>query len=383
MKRLLSLKDSSRFLSRFAVTMPSLTLPSVPRYVPPPLTKESLEYADLAFIDFSKLGTPEGRAELATQVRDALSVQGFFYVINHGLTQAQNERIFDIGDVPFTQVSDEEKRAYQSKIRETGSYQGYKFRQYWVDGDVPDQIEHYNIHRDVNVRQHPRALQPFLPEIQSFTHFNHFNVLYPILRLMAMGMELPEDAFVNVFGWSAEGETWLRTVKYFPRSEEDEVRSKNVWLKGHTDYVGMTLLWSQPVAALQILSPDGKWRWVKHVENAIVVNAGDAMEFLSGGFYKATIHRVVQPPEDQRGHTRLGLIYFTVPDEDVKLVPFTESPVLRRAGIKRRFEDGDAPMMRDYRIGRASNFLKAKLQKTGNGTEEGTILNGITVTFYD
>lgn len=107
MKRLLSLKDSSRCLSRFAVTMPSLTLPSVPRYVPPPLTKEScmylfsfsitgyttvvitVEYADLAFIDFSKLGTPEGRAELATQVRDALSVQGFFYVINHGLTQAQ------------------------------------------------------------------------------------------------------------------------------------------------------------------------------------------------------------------------------------------------------------------------------------------------------
>lgn len=145
----------------------------------------------------------------------------------------------------------------------------------------------------------------------------------------------------------------------------------------------MTLLWSQPVAALQILSPDGKWRWVKHVENGIVVNAGDAMEFLSGGFYKATIHRVVQPPEDQRNHTRLGLIYFTVPDEDVKLVPFTGSPVLQRAGIKRRFEDGDAPMMRDYRIGRASNFLKSKLQKTGNGTEEGTILNGITVTFYD
>ena len=51
-----------------------------------------------------------------------------------------------------------------------------------------------------------------------------------------------------------------------------------------------------------------------------VINAGDGLEFLSGGILKATIHRVVQPPPDQRGYTRLGVIYFAMSDDDVRLM---------------------------------------------------------------
>ena len=57
------------------------------------------------------------------------------------------------------------------------------------------------------------------------------------------------------------------------------------------------------------------------------------MEFLSGGFYKATIHRVVQPPADQRGLIRLGMYYFALADDDVKLTP-VDSPVLQRKGSR-------------------------------------------------
>lgn len=111
----------------------------------------AVEYADLAVIDLSKFATPEGRAELATLARDAIRNQGFFYAINHGLTPEQvsdgflkcpprfsrhwgmkKTRIFDIADVPFAQVSDEEKQKYAGKMLEVGSYQGYKLRQYWV-----------------------------------------------------------------------------------------------------------------------------------------------------------------------------------------------------------------------------------------------------------
>lgn len=34
----------------------------------------------------------------------------------------------------------------------------------------------------------------------------------------------------------------------------------------------LTLLFSQPVSALQILAKDGQWKWVKHVENGVVSN---------------------------------------------------------------------------------------------------------------
>ncbi|CCM00828.1 uncharacterized protein FIBRA_02870 [Fibroporia radiculosa] len=363
--------------------MPVPTVPSVPHYTPAPPTQEPLEYANLAILDFAKLDTPEGKKELIEQARDALNTVGFFYVVNHGLSQAENERIVDIADVPFSQVEDEEKRLYTENIKQAGSYEGYKLRQYWhIDAGVRDQIEHYNILRDVTKKQHPKALRPLLPEIEAFSKFNHYEVLHPILRLLALGMELPEDTFVKSHNWSAVGETWLRMMKYYPRSEDDETKTKNVWLKGHTDLGSITILWSQPVAALQILSPDGKWRWVKHIDNALVVNAGDSMEFLSGGFYKATIHRVVQPPADQRGYTRLGLFYFAMPDDDLKLNPHVESPVFQERAVKRRFDEENTPTMEMWRRGRISAYGQSQLQKKANGDEQ-QVIHGIVVTHFN
>lgn len=358
--------------------------PALPRYVPAPRTTADLEYADLTVIDLSKVNTTEGFAELATQARDGMREQGFIYVINHGLTQEQNDRIFDIADIPFTQVGEEEKKRYAGKIREEGSYQGYKLRQFWhIDSGVRDQIEHYNINKNVAQKGHPEALRPFLPEISEFMKYNHFNILYPLLRLLAVGLELPEDTFVKQHGFDVKGETWARFMKYYPLSEEDEEKTKNVWLKGHTDQGSLTLLWSQPVAALQIMSPDGKWRWVKHVDNALVINAGDALEFLSGGYYRATIHRVIKPPQDQRGYPRLGVFYFTMPDDDVKLVPFEqESQVLQKIGAQRRFTDEEAPTMESWRRARTAQYGDKVLKKLADGTEEDYI-GGIAVKHYN
>lgn len=106
------------------------------------------------------------------------------------------------------------------------------------------------------------------------------------------------------------------------------------------------------------------------------------MEFLSGGYYKATIHRVVQPPEDQRGHPRLGLFYFTMPDDDVLLVPHAESPVLQRQGIKRCFEDAIAPTMGQWRKDRSSRIGQTQLEMRPDGNEEETI-SGVTVKYYN
>ncbi|KAJ8597720.1 Clavaminate synthase-like protein [Rhizopogon salebrosus TDB-379] len=224
--------------------MPSLTLPYVPHYVAAPPTKDNLDYADLAIIDISKADTEEGRAVLAIEVRDALLKHGFFYVVNHGYSEAQTARMFDIADVPFSAVSDSEKQTYAGTMKQTGSYQGYKLRQYWhIDAGVRDQLEHYNINRDVTRREHPEALCPLLHEIKEFSKHNHYNVLHPILRLIARSLELPEDTLVNNHDYDAIGETYVRFMKYYPRTQEEEIKTKNVWLKGHTDFGSITILW--------------------------------------------------------------------------------------------------------------------------------------------
>ncbi|KAH9934556.1 Clavaminate synthase-like protein [Epithele typhae] len=366
--------------------MPATTLPAIPHFIPASPTQESLEWADLPIIDLYKAGTEEGLAELTSVARDAMHTHGFMYIVNHGLSQAQNDRIVDIADVPFSQVSENEKKLYASNMKETGKCGGYKPREYWhIDNGVRDQIDNIHMYRSVDgLQEYPKALHPLLPEIRAFCEHNHYKILHPILRLLARGMELPEDTFVNMHNFEALGETGVRFIKYYPRSEEDEVKAKNVWLKGHTDIGSITILWSQPVSGLQILSPDGKWRWVKHTDNALVVNVGDALEMLSGGFYKATIHRVVQPPADQRTALRLGTFYFALTDEVVKLSPLIESPVLNRPGaeVKRRCADADAPTMSEWRQARVLAYGQTVLTK-GEGNVEEEVLNGLVVKHYN
>ncbi|KAF7368490.1 hypothetical protein MVEN_00172200 [Mycena venus] len=365
--------------------MPSLTVPQIPRYIFPPTTKEKLDYADLAVIDFSEAHDAKGRAELVIQVSEAIQTHGFFYIINHGYTPAQvfHSNGLSRANGVLLCVDADEQRSYIAKISETGSFQGYKPRQYWhIDDGVHDQLDQYAVNRDVTKREHPEALRPLLGEIGAFARHTHFNVLHQILRLLALGLELPEDTLVNLHGFSSVGESYVRMMKYYPRSQTDELKTKNVWLKGHTDMGSITVLYSQPISALQVLGRDGKWKWIKHIENALVINTGDAMEFLSGGYYRATIHRVVQPPIDQQNHPRLGLFYFAMTDDNVKLAPLADSPVLKRFGIVRGSDD-DAPTMEAWRKGRTSAYGQTQLKAATEDNVEEELINGVVVKHYN
>jgi hypothetical protein len=112
-----------------------------------------------------------------------------------------------------------------------------------------------------------------------------------------------------------------------PPTEEDREKKKHLWIPGHTDLcvliqnnssLRLTVLYahqwlsvfplcvidwellivasnlstdSQPIAGLQVLSPDGEWRYIRHYPEHIIVNIGDSLEFLTGGLLKAVPHR--------------------------------------------------------------------------------------------
>ncbi|SJL12377.1 uncharacterized protein ARMOST_15803 [Armillaria ostoyae] len=159
----------------------------------------------------------------------------------------------------------------------------------------------------------------------------------------------------------------MDAIASYPHSSEDEEKTNGVWTKGHTDIGSITILYSQPVAALQILTSSGEWKWV--------INAGDALEFLSGGAYRATVHRVFQPPKDQRGYTRLGVFYFCMPDDNVKLLPLVTPKV-------RRFVD--APTMEEWRKGRTAAYGNSQLKKAeGEERIEEEVINGVVVKHYN
>jgi isopenicillin N synthase-like dioxygenase len=93
--------------------------------------------------------------------------------------------------------------------------------------------------------------------------------------------------------------------------------------------------------------------YVAHIPGAIIVNAGEVMQWFTGGYFKAAIHRVTEPPQDQRGHDRSSVFYFSVPNDDVVInTLLDQSPVLRKAGVKMAHKPEDAPTSKEWVNGR-------------------------------
>lgn len=72
---------------------------------------------------------------------------------------------------------------------------------------------------------------------------------------------------------------------------------------------------------------------MKYNPGALVVNLGETLEVISGGHFKATLHKVAEPPEDQRHEQRLSLVLFNGSKGDMRLKPVTESPLIQREGF--------------------------------------------------
>lgn len=205
-----------------------------------------------------------------------------------------------------------------------------------VSPGIFDNTEIYNIPKFIPEleRPHPEIIEGNRLEIERFARHIHHEIAERLLVLFAIVLELREDYFIAHHRYDeAVSDCHLRYMKYHARDAETNAKLDNVWVKGHTDFGSLTLLFRQPVAALQVRGPDGAWKWVKPYDGSITVNVADALQFLTNGFLKSSIHRVVAPPPDQVNTDRLGVLYFVRPEDDLKLKP-VDSPVLKRLGYE-------------------------------------------------
>jgi isopenicillin N synthase-like dioxygenase len=139
--------------------MPS-AVPQLYQYTHVPETQENLEWADckclastltsfilivtVPNIDLSKYGTPEGNAELAETLIEAIRTKGFFYVTNFGVSQEAVDRQFALGQ-KFYELPLEEKLKYEPDL-DGGDYNGYRpAGRRILSGGLKDKTEVWNM----------------------------------------------------------------------------------------------------------------------------------------------------------------------------------------------------------------------------------------------
>jgi isopenicillin N synthase-like dioxygenase len=282
-------------------------------------------------------------------VSTLLILLGFIYVTNFGLSQDEVDEQYgyaqELFDTPL-----EEKNKYLADLAK-GEYIGYKpFGLREVKPGVPENTEVYNIPRfgpDVKPREHPAAITRHWSSIEKFSKHVHENIVMKLFTLFAIVLELPENHFSDLHRYDDDHTSYLRYMKYHSRTPEQNEALENIWLKGHTDFGSLTLLFRQPIVALQVRTPKGEWKYVKPYPQSITVNVADTLQFLSNGFLKSSIHRVVAPPSDQAHLDRLGVIYFVRAGENVVLKG-AKSRVLDREGLLASEDPKDAILAKDW-----------------------------------
>ena len=341
-----------------------------------------MDWADLATLDLSLFDSPGGKEILAQQLSNAIEKIGFFYITNFGLSQEDVDCQFAIGK-EFFQLPTDEKLKYRADL-ENGGYNGYKplgLRE--IRPGIQDNTEIYNIPKFIPEleRQHPEVINAHREEIERFARHISDNVAGKLLVLLAIVLELPEDFFLEKHRYNERSDCHLRYMKYHHRTPEQNAALEDVWVKGHTDFGSLTLLFRQPVAALQVRTPEGQWKHVKPYPGSITVNLADSLEFLTNGFLKSSIHRVVAPPPDQADIDRLGVLYFVRPEDDVKLTP-VKSAVLEKLRYTKTSDESVVGIT-------AGEWVKARVKRgvakgqVRSEQKEEEIIAGKSAKYYD
>ncbi|KAJ7193145.1 hypothetical protein GGX14DRAFT_478995 [Mycena pura] len=300
-------------------------------WVFPPDTTEISDdqYASVEVIDisgfhladdpFPSTFDPINQADIVSRAFGALREVGFLAIKGHGLRSEDLHHQFDLGRMLIEDVSEDKKHDLHAKIWE-GSWAGYKPTGYYrrPDGGA-DTIEHFDAYPfTMRASRLPDVGKRYVSDFRSFIKYNHYFLLRRVLAILSLGMGLPQDTLWNLHhrGGTSDDEAldagdddeivWnhskdhLRYAMYHPPSEEDREKKKHLWIPGHTDLGSVSFLYSQPIGGLQVLCPDGEWRYIRHHPEHIIVNLGDSLEFVTGGLLKAVPHRVMEPPSHQR-----------------------------------------------------------------------------------
>ena len=123
-----------------------------------------------------------------------------------------------------------------------------------------------------------------------------------LLSLLAVALGKPEDHFQS---WMENSLSTLRLLHYpalTSSSSPQQHQQQELCCTPHTDSGILTLLHQDSTGGLEILSAEDEDKWVPapYVPDSIVVNIGDLMSKVSGGRFKATVHKVRSTPGKER-----------------------------------------------------------------------------------
>lgn len=297
-------------------------------------------------IDVAAFRNPDiaARRAVARQVGEAVDAIGFLVITGHGVDPALIAAVQRVSNAFFDLPVEEKMRVARPapdvtrgyiplEAESVGRSQGVE-----VPGDLNESLmigpvdvpsgDPYFFGPAAGRHFHPN-LWPAQPAALRELYEAYFRAMgslaAELMAMFALALDLPEDFFAD----KIDRHISRLRVRNYPAPV---VPPKPGQLRAgaHADYGSLTILRAEDKpGGLQVLNRAGDWVDVPIAPDSYVINIGELMARWTNERWRATLHRVVNPPaEKAEASRRLSLVFFHNPNYDapVAALPGTVAP---------------------------------------------------------
>ena len=266
---------------------------------------------------------------------------GFFQITGHGISQKNIKNTCKVGKKFFNSSRKNKKKLSPKKwnSKNKNIYRGYfpndvngkegldigdlKVSQKYAQKLRNQYIEYLDLNKSID-KKSIKVLSDYFDNIFILGEF----LFKSIIKLYKNDTSISKKAFSRLKTLST-----LRFNYYHNQSKPIEISKQDGVALGcetHVDSGIFTILYQDQKGGLQVQNrKTKKWHNVPFNKNALVVNTGRALEFLSKGKFKATNHRVLWNKKK-----RMSIPFFFEPSYDFKMNPnFLNAKKINNKGL--------------------------------------------------
>ncbi|MBX3073626.1 isopenicillin N synthase family oxygenase [Candidatus Obscuribacterales bacterium] len=284
----------------------------------------------------SGLDTTDQARILGAKIKHACHEAGMFYLIGHNIKHDLMDRVI-AECASFFALPEEEKQ--KISCRRDPHFRGYgllKNSRDWREqihiGVEPGRREGADLSKLYWNLEGPNKWPTLRTNEFRETALAYINSIESlsrtVLTLLAEALELPSDNFTR----RMKNNPYLLTkfMSYLPQSNSGSKdrnlktetstgeATKKTGVTAHCDWSWLTFLQQDNVGGLEAMDANGNWHKVTPLVNALVVNTGELLEIETGGYLRASPHRVINERIDRQ---RFSNAVFINPDLDAMIVP--------------------------------------------------------------
>ncbi len=320
----------------------------------------------LPMLDLSRLdASPAEAAAFRDDLREVTHDVGFFYLTGHGIEQELIDELLAVAR-RFFALPTEAKLAIENT--HSPQFRGYTrvggerthgdvdWREQIDIGPERDAVEPGPGVADYWRLEGPNLWPEELPELKDVALRWNERLGALGLRLMrewAVSLGAPADTFDEAFAHRPL--SFTKIVRYPGESAPERQQG----VGAHRDGGVLTLLLVEPGKAGLQVEHEGEWIEAPSIPGTFVVNIGEMLELATGGYLKATLHRVQSPPE---GTDRISIPFFLNPALDARMPRLPLSPELAREARGLSLDPTASPILETY----GDNALRYRLRAHPN-----------------